>query len=86
MTDHHQKALVAAKTAIREVMANFPPDVWWVYVKDAVSTHLAEADVDHDLPDEADDDRPGVVALFGDYLIEWDGETEAGVGVIPRQD
>ena len=48
MTDEQQQqALIAARTAIREVEANYPPGVHWNYASDAVSAYLTEAGIDH---------------------------------------
>jgi len=85
MEAKNQKSLVAAKTAIREVMANFPPGVWWVYAADAVTTYLGEAQIDCILPDEIDEFPPNAVALLPEQVIEWDGETEEGVVLKPRK-
>ncbi len=80
-----KKALAVAKSAIKEVMADFPPMAHWTYAADAVAFHLGEAGIYHqplhDVEDDYSDTRPGLIAVCDSFDIYWDGESVSGVSL-----
>ena len=70
------------------MQANFPPSVQWDYAPDAVSTYLAEAEIDHIPRHEVDaddyqneDDDLGLLLVLTGHVLMWDGQSDAGVSL-----